>query len=167
MTTQQDPEIVRFSKFIGALDPWLSFPLARLPELCVSRSSFFFAAHHSLRRFGRFYLKFYRPHNSFAFFHHDQLVRLHILQGVNRAAWPADFEQLHLLRFSDTKMNAQIILRNVTAATAYLVNLLVRLRFARRMRNATQAGADAAAVRFCSDRFYLQPIIFKSRIAAQ
>src|SRR5580704_16044041 len=51
-------------------------------------------------------LEFCGAHNPCALLHYDQLVGLHIFQCIDRAAWPADFEQLDLLRFSNTEMNA-------------------------------------------------------------
>src|SRR6202790_4599611 len=105
--------------------------------------------------------------NSFALLHHDQLVGLHVFQRVHAAARPANFEQLNLLRFSNAEVHAQVILRNVAAAAAHLINLLMRLRFPGQVGHAAQTRANSAAIRFCANGFYLQPIIFKTRIAAQ
>src|SRR5579859_725534 len=63
------------------------------------------------RRLGALrFLECHRSYNARAFFHHDHLIRLHVLQRINRAARPAYFEQLNLLRFSDAEVHAQIIL---------------------------------------------------------
>src|SRR6266436_2382138 len=63
-------------------------------------------------------------HYSLAFFHHDHLIGLHVLQGIDRSARPANVEQLDLLRSPDAEVYAQIILRNVATAAAYFVDLL-------------------------------------------
>src|SRR5580704_67487 len=70
-----------------------------------------------LRRLNRFRpLEFRRTHNSFAFFHHDQLVGFYVFQRIDRAARLANFEQLDFFRLSDAEVHAQIILRNVAPA---------------------------------------------------
>ena len=86
------------------------------------------------------------PDNAFAFFHEDQLIGFDIFQGIYLATGPADFQQLHFVRFAQTKVDPQIILREVAATAADLVNLLMRFRLARGLCDATQPGADAAAV---------------------
>src|SRR5713226_4966917 len=83
-------------------------------------------------------------------------------EGLDEAAGPADFQELDALGFADAEMDAQIILRKVAAAAAHFVNLRMETFFAREMRDAFYARADAAAVRFCAGGFDLDPIVART-----
>src|SRR5258708_3044547 len=92
-------------------------------------------------------IEFHRAHDAFAFFYHDHLVRLDLLQGFHQAAGPANFDQLYLLRLADAEVHAQVVLRKIAAAAAHFIDLLMRLRFSGNMRDALHPRADAAAIR--------------------
>src|SRR5260370_11926796 len=64
------------------------------------------------------WLELHRADDAFAFFHHDHLVRLDVLQGFHQASGPAYLPQFHLFRFSDAEVTAQIILLTIAAAAA-------------------------------------------------
>src|ERR1035438_3964275 len=64
-------------------------------------------------------------------------------------------------------MNTQIVLRNVTSTAAHFVNLLVRLSFCCRMRDASKPRSNAAAVRLRSDGANLDPVIIQPGITTQ
>ncbi len=75
-----------YEKTGGGAPPSLATNHSALATSLSPRSS-------SLRWLGRLpLLKLHRPHDSHTFFHHDHLVRLHIFQGVDRAAGPANFQ---------------------------------------------------------------------------
>src|ERR1700688_1573431 len=113
----------------------------------------------SLRRLRTLgWLELHRTDDAFAFFHHDHLVGPDVLQRFHKAAGPANFEQVDLFRFANAEMDAQIVLRKIAAAAAHFVNLRVKIFFARQMRDAFEARADAAAIRFRADGFDFDPI---------
>jgi len=65
----------------------------------------------SLPRFARLTSReLHGPHNSFAFLHEDQLIGLDVFQSVHLTAGPADFQQIHFFRFSDSEVNPQVVL---------------------------------------------------------
>ena len=66
-------------------------------------------------------------HDTLAFFDRDKLIRLHVFHRVHLAAGPAHFEQFDLLGLAESEVNAQIALRDIAAAAADFVDLLVRL----------------------------------------
>src|SRR5712671_2555009 len=105
------------------------------------------------------FIKAHRPHNAFTFFNVNQLVGLHIFQRVDLSCWPANFQNLRLVRFAQAEVNAQVVLRDVAAAAANLVNLLMRLRFIRRTAKAAQPRSNTAAIRFRSDSAHLDPMV--------
>src|SRR5258708_39764455 len=84
--------------------------------------------------------------DSFAFLQEDQLIRLHILQRVDMAARPTDLKDINLVRFSQSEVDAQVVLRDVTPSAAHFINLLVRLGFSRRTSCADEAGPAAPSV---------------------
>src|SRR6266487_1173908 len=110
--------------------------------------------------FGR--IELHGADDAFAFFDEDHLVGLDVAEGLDEAAGPADFQELDVLGFADAEMDAQIILVKIAAAAAHFVNLRVQAFFAREMRDAFYARADAAAVRFCADGFDLDPIVARA-----
>src|SRR5207249_1605899 len=61
----------------------------------------------------------------------------------------------------------KIVLRKIAAAAADFVNLGMEALFAGKMRDALDARADAAAIRFCADGFDFDPIVAGAGIAAQ
>src|SRR6266404_3061808 len=61
--------------------------------------------------------------------------------------------------FADAEVDAEIVLRKISAAAAHFVNLRMRIFFAGEMRDAFDARTDAAAIGFCSDGFDLDPIV--------
>src|SRR2546429_1976030 len=77
------------------------------------------------------WLELHRADDALAFFYHDHLVRLDVLQGFHQAAGPAYLQQFHLFRFANAEMDAQIILRKISAAAAHFVDLRVNVFFAR------------------------------------
>src|SRR5260370_34368670 len=83
---------------------------------------------------GLLFVKTHGPHDTFAFFDVNELIGLHVLQRVYLPARPANLQHLNLLRFPQAEMNAQIVLRDVAAAAADFVDLLVRLWCIRRVR---------------------------------
>src|SRR2546426_177339 len=97
--------------------------------------------------------------DAFAFFDDDHLVRLDVLQGFHQPAGPANLEHVNPVRFADAEVDAEIVLRKISAAAAHFVNLRVRIFFAGEMRDAFDARTDAAAIGFCSDGFDLDPIV--------
>src|SRR5882672_12336943 len=114
----------------------------------------------SLRGLVRFLrVELHGADDAFAFLDEDHLVRLDVFQRFDEAAGPADFEQLHLVRFADAEMDAQIILREISAAAAYFVDLRMQTLLARKMRDALDARADPAAIGFRADGFDFDPIV--------
>src|SRR5580698_4954889 len=105
--------------------------------------------------------------NPLAFFHEDQLICLYVSKCVDVAAGPADFECVDLFRFSQAKVNAQIVLRNVAASAANFVDLLVWPGCAGRMGYANEACSDAASVGFGADDANLDPIVVEFGTAPQ
>src|SRR5258708_31603511 len=97
--------------------------------------------------------------DSFAFLHENQLIRLHSLQRVDMAAGPADLKDINLFRFSQSEVDAQVVLRDVTPSAPHFIYLLVRLGFSRRMSCTDEASANAAAVGFCADGANLYPVV--------
>src|ERR1700716_3016947 len=71
----------------------------------------------------------HRARDAFAFLYVDQLIRFHIFDRVDLPAGPVDFEHVNFFHLPQAEVNPEIILRNVTAATADLVNLPMRLQF--------------------------------------
>ena len=108
---------------------------------------------------GLLYVELHCAQDAFALFHHDHLVRLDVLQGLHEAAGPAYLQQLHLLRFPDSEVDAEIVLREVAAAAAHFIDLRVKVFLARQMRDALDSRADAGAIRFCADGFDFDPIV--------
>src|SRR6202007_86861 len=104
--------------------------------------------------------------DAFALFHVDQFVHGEVLQRVHHAARPANFEQVHFLRLPETEMYSQVVLRKEASAAAHFINLLMRPGFAGHFDYATQAGANAAAVGFSSNRANLYPGVVERGIAA-
>src|SRR5215472_13466248 len=99
-----------------------------------------------------------RPNDAFSFVHDNQLVGLDVLELVHLAAGPANFEHIHFFGFADSEVHAQVVLRNVAAAAAHFIDLLMWLGLVRRMRDAAQSRADATAVGFGADGAHLEPI---------
>src|SRR5581483_1558380 len=64
-------------------------------------------------------------------------------------------------------MNAQIVLGKVTAAAAYFIYLLERLLDSGHAGNALNTRADATAIRFGPNRPHFDPVIARSRVAAE
>src|SRR5215471_7263055 len=84
--------------------------------------------------------------DSRSFFHIDQLIGRDIFECVHTTAWPADFNQIHLLGFAQAKVNTQIILGKITAAAAHFINLLHGCLHLRRAAYTFDSRADPAAV---------------------
>src|SRR5256884_9610873 len=51
------------------------------------------------------WLELHRADDALAFFYHDHLVRLDVLQGFHQAAGPAYLQQFHLFRFANAEMD--------------------------------------------------------------
>ena len=49
--------------------------------------------------------KLHRAHQAFAFFYEGQLIGLDVLQRINLPAGPANFQQIDLFCFSQSKVN--------------------------------------------------------------
>jgi hypothetical protein len=97
--------------------------------------------------------------DAFAFFDVDHLIGLDVLQGVDRAAGPLDFEEIDFFGLADAKVHAQITLREIAAAAANFIDLRMRLGFAGNLRYTTQPRADTAAIGFRADGADLNPIV--------
>ena len=95
------------------------------------------------------------------------LVHLDIFQRIDLAAGPANLKRVDFLGLSQAKVDSQIVLREVSAAAADFVDLLMRLRFSGRVRHAHQARADSAAIRFRSNGANLDPVVVELRIATE
>src|SRR6266849_6980549 len=112
----------------------------------------------SLWRFGGFgRVELHGADDAFAFFDEDHLVRLDVFQRFDEAAGPADFEEFDVFSFANAEMDAQIILRAISAAAPHFVDLRMQTLLARKMRDAFDACADAAAIRLRADGFDLDP----------
>ncbi len=83
------------------------------------------------------------------------------------AAGPADFEELDGFGFADAEVDAQIVLGKIPAAAADFVDLGMETFFAGEMGDAFDASADAAAIGFCADGFYFDPIVAGAGVAAK
>src|SRR5258708_2852421 len=77
----------------------------------------------------------------------------------SRSAGPANLEELDVFGFADAEVNAEIVLGEIAAAAAHFVDLRMQIFFAGEMRDAFDACADAAAIRFRTDGFDLDPIV--------
>src|SRR6266436_388489 len=110
-----------------------------------------------LCRFGR--IELLSADDAFAFFDEDDLIRLHVFESFDEAAGPADFEEFHVFGFADAEVDAEIVLGKIAAAAADFVNLRMQTLLAGEMRDALDACADAAAIGFCADSFYFDPIV--------
>jgi hypothetical protein len=97
--------------------------------------------------------------NSLTFFDMEELINFHILQRIQPATWPTNLEKVNLLGFAQTKMHSQVILREITAATAYFIHLRVRLRFAWGLGDAANTSANATAIGLRADCADLDPIV--------
>src|SRR2546429_2854931 len=108
------------------------------------------------------WLELHGADDAFAFFHHDHPVRLDVLQGFHQAAGPAYLQQFHLFRFADAEVHAQIILRKIAAAAAHFIDLRMQIFFARQMRDAFDARADAdrKSTRLNSSHGYISYAVF-------
>src|SRR3989442_370190 len=115
--------------------------------------------------FGR--IELHGTEDAFAFFDEDHLVGLDVAERLDEAAGPADFQEFDVLGFADAEMDAQIILRKIAAAAAHFVYLRMEALFAREVRDAFYARADAAAIRFGADGFDFDPIVARTRVATQ
>src|SRR5580704_14113672 len=110
-------------------------------------------------------LKRLRLHDAFALFYNDQLIGFDVLERVHLSARPANLDHFGLAGFSQAEVNPQIVLRDVAAAAAHFVDLLVRLGFVWGMADAHQPCSDAAAVRLGADALYLDPVVVELRVA--
>src|SRR6266481_711935 len=118
-----------------------------------------------LLRFGRGEL--HAAEDAFAFFDDDDLIGLDVLEGFDKAAGPADFQELDGFGFADAEVDAQIVLGKIAAAATDFVDLGMKTFFAGEMGDAFDARADAAAIGFCADGFYFDPIVAGAGVAAQ
>src|SRR5260370_6828174 len=100
-----------------------------------------------------------------ALFDEDNLIGLDVFERFDEAAGPADFEELDVFGFADAEVDAEIVLRKIAAAAAHFVNLRMQTLLAGKMRDAFDARADAAAIRFCADGFDFDPILAAAGIA--
>src|SRR3974390_2086879 len=94
----------------------------------------------------RNFRKLLRSRNPHAFRYEDDLIRLNIFQRVNLPARPANLEDVDLLFFAQSEVNAQVALRDVSASSADFIDLLMWFRFPRWMGHASDTGADAPPV---------------------
>src|SRR6266436_7369025 len=97
--------------------------------------------------------------DAFAFFDEDDLIGLDVFESFDEAAGPAEFEELDGFGFADAEMYAEIVLGKIAPAAADFVNLRMQTLLAGEMRDALDACADAAAIGFCADSFYFDPIV--------
>src|SRR5207302_1943510 len=81
----------------------------------------------------------------------DQLVGFDVLEGFDLSAWPADSQQINFVGFSDSEVDAQVVLRDVASTTADFINLGMRLGFSRRVGHTLDSRANSAAIGFCAD----------------
>src|ERR1700746_341103 len=84
--------------------------------------------------------------DSCSFFYVDQLIGGSIFEGVHSAAGPADFNQIRLPCFTESKVNTQIILGKIAATAAPLINLLHGVFRLRRVAHTFNSRTDPAAV---------------------
>src|SRR4030081_2304871 len=82
--------------------------------------------------------KLHSAGNAFTFLDEDQLIRFYVFDGVDLATRPADFQYLNLFSLANAEVYSQIVLRDVTAAASNFIDLLVRLRFSRRVSHALE-----------------------------
>ncbi len=108
---------------------------------------------------GLLQLELHAADDTFALFDEDHLVRLDVFERFDEAAGPADFEELDVFGFADPEVDAEIVLRKIAAAAAHFVNLRMQTLLAGKMRDAFDARADAAAIRFSADGLDLDPIV--------
>src|SRR5258706_1025896 len=69
-----------------------------------------------------------------------------ILERFGFAVWPANFDGVHFCRRAETKMQAQVVLREITSAAMDFAELL------NTCRADGHAGADRSAIAFCADQ---------------
>ena len=97
--------------------------------------------------------------DAFAFFDEDDLIGLDVFERFDEAAGPSDFEEFDGFGFADAEVDAQIVLRKIAPAAADFVDLRMETFFAREMRDAFNARADAAAIGFRANGFDFDPIV--------
>src|SRR5579863_10189098 len=105
--------------------------------------------------------------DSLAFGNVIKTIGTEILERVDLAAGPADFEQFDFCGRAKSEVHAQIVLRKIAAAAADFVDLLMGFGFAGNLSDATDAGSDAAAVGLGANGSNLDPIIFQRRVTAK
>src|SRR5579864_4772290 len=105
-------------------------------------------------------------HDARALLHVDKLVGLDVLDGVDLAAGPVDLQHVDLVRLAKAEMNPQIALREIAAATADFVDLLVRLVLAGYFRYAFQACSDSSAIGLRANSAHFEPVVAGTQVAA-
>jgi hypothetical protein len=81
-----------------------------------------------------------------AFFYVDHTIDIKVLYLINAPAWPAYFDEIDFGRLVQPKMNPQIVLGKITAATAYFIYLLERLLDSGHAGDAPDPRANATAI---------------------
>ena len=94
-----------------------------------------------------------RQQSPLALFQCDDLVGLQVLKTLFSSTRPEDFDTLDFRSGPDPEMQAQVVLRDVTAAAAHFIYLLQISSYY------GDAGANAVAVRFFPDGFDQNPIL--------
>src|SRR6516165_1826618 len=106
-------------------------------------------------------------HDAFALSHIDELVGLNVFQCVHHSTRPTNFENVDFGSVSDAEMDPQVILREVSAAAADFIDLLVRLGLTRHLNDAAHPCSDSAAVGFDTYRADLNPVILQLRVTTE
>ena len=99
-------------------------------------------------------------HNALTLFYVDQLIRLEVFHRIHLAAGPVNLQQIHFFSLAEAEMNSQIVLRNVAAAAADFVDLLMWFGLIRWVGYTFQTRPDAAAIGFGSDCPNFDPVVF-------
>src|SRR6266404_121752 len=169
-----DSQVVPCGERTGSFEAWVHAPkgrsvagAAKASVAARSNSTMralgfrtYMISNSSLRGLVSFlWLELHGADDAFAFFDEDHLIRLDVFQRFDEAAGPADFEEFDVFSFANAEMDAQIILREISAAAPHFVDLRMQTLLARKMRDAFDACADAAAIRLRADGFDLDPIV--------
>src|ERR1700674_2862178 len=85
-----------------------------------------------------------RGYDSFAFFHNIETVRRKVLQDLSAAGRPANLNPIDFVRGPQSKMHPQVILREIAAAAANLIDLGERACNHSHLRTQTESVAARA-----------------------
>jgi hypothetical protein len=87
-----------------------------------------------------------RLDDALAFFYVDHTIDFNLLQLINVPAGPSYFDEINFGRLVQPKMDPQIVLGKITAATAYFIYLLERLLDSGHAGDAPDPRANATAI---------------------